>query len=52
MARMLDLATLRGRVQGYLVYLSQQDEAVRLETGPALTTCFSREPWRAGSSSR
>jgi Fic family protein len=40
MGKMLDLTTLRGRVQGYLVYLSQQDKEVRSETTPALHYLF------------
>lgn len=40
MGKMLDLATLRSRVQGYLVYLSQQDKAVRAEAAPALHYLF------------
>ena len=40
MGKMLDLATVRGRVQGYLVYLSQQDKEVRAEAAPALHYLF------------
>lgn len=40
MGKMLDLSTLRGRVQGYLVYLSQQDKEVRAEAAPALHYLF------------
>jgi Fic family protein len=40
MGTMLDLTTLRGRVQGYLVYLSQQDKEVRAEAAPALHYLF------------
>lgn len=40
MGKMLDLTTLRGRVQGYLVYLSQLDKEVRAETAPALHYLF------------
>jgi len=40
MGKMLDLTTLRGRVQGYLVYLAQQDREVRSETAPALHFLF------------
>lgn len=47
MGKMLDLATLRARVQGYLVYLSQQDKAVRAETAPAMHYLF-----LAGSTTR
>jgi Fic family protein len=47
MARMLDLVTLRARVEGYLHYLSRQDTAVRVEATPALHYLF-----LAGSLSR
>ena len=47
MGRMLDLTTLRGRVQGYLAYLSQIDKEVRAEAAPALHYLF-----LAGSASR
>ncbi|MGQ0650828.1 MAG: Fic family protein [Betaproteobacteria bacterium] len=40
MGKMLDLTTLRGRVQGYLVYLSQQDKAVRAGVAPAMHYLF------------
>jgi Fic family protein len=40
MAEMLDLATLRARVEGYLHYLSRQDTAVRVEATPALHYVF------------
>ena len=40
MGRMLDLTTIRGRVQGYLVYLSQIDKEVRAEAVPALHYLF------------
>lgn len=40
MAKMLDLTTLRGRVQGCLVYLSQQDKAVRAQVAPAMHHLF------------
>lgn len=40
MGRMLDLTTLRGRVQGYLVYLSQQDKTIRAEVAPAMHYLF------------
>ena len=40
MAQMLDLTTVRNRVQGYLLYLSQQDKEVRLEAAPALHYVF------------
>jgi len=40
MGKMLDLTTLRGRVQGYLVYLAQQDKDVRSEAAPALHYLF------------
>ena len=40
MAHMLDLASLRVRVEGYLHYLSRQDAAVRVEAAPALHYVF------------
>jgi Fic family protein len=40
MARMLDLATLGTRVEGYLRYLSAQDTAVRSAAAPALHYVF------------
>ena len=40
MGKMLDLTTLRARVQGYLVYLSQIDKEVRAEAAPALHYVF------------
>lgn len=40
MGEMLDLTTLRNRVQGYLVYLSQLDKEVRAEAAPALYYLF------------
>ena len=40
MGKMLDLTTLRGRVQGYLAYLTQQDKEVRAEAAPALHYLF------------
>lgn len=47
MTQMLDLATLRARIEGYLHYLSRQDAAVRVEATPALHYVF-----LAGSVSR
>lgn len=40
MGRMLDLSTLRDRVQGYIVYLSQQDKTIRAEVAPAMHYLF------------
>jgi len=40
MGEMLDLTTLRKRVQGYLVYLSQVDKELRAEAAPALYYLF------------
>jgi Fic family protein len=40
MAEMLDLTALRNRVQGYLLYLSQEDREVRAEAAPALHYVF------------
>ncbi len=47
MQQMLDLATLRNRVQGYLLYLSPADKDVRPEVTPSLHYAF-----LAGSVSR
>lgn len=40
MARMLDLTTLRGRVEGHLHYLSREDRAVRVEAAAAMHHVF------------
>lgn len=40
MGQMLDLTTLRNRVQGYLLYRSQEDRQVRVEAAPALHYVF------------
>lgn len=40
MAQMLDLTTVRARVEGYLHYLSRQDGAVRVEATSALHYVF------------
>jgi Fic family protein len=47
MGQLLDLSALRKRMQGYLLYLSQQERDVRLEATPALHYLF-----LAGSASR
>ncbi len=40
MAQMLDLTALRSRMQGYLLYLSQEEKEVRVEAAPALHYLF------------
>jgi Fic family protein len=40
MAQMLDLTALRSRMQGYLLYLSQEEKDVRVEAAPALHYLF------------
>jgi len=47
MAQMLDLSALRTRMQGYLLFLSQEEKEVRVEAVPALHYVF-----LAGSASR
>ena len=40
MAQMLDLSALRNRMQGYLLYLSQEEKDARVEAAPALHYLF------------
>jgi Fic family protein len=47
MAKLLDLATLRGRILGHLRVISEDDGTIRVEAGPALYHVF-----LAGSASR
>ena len=40
MGQMLDLSALRNRIQGYLLYLSQEEKEARVEAAPALHYLF------------